>query len=295
MASKNILQSVKEYGRFTGFANLMHKENHTWWGTHTWWVQSLVWLLLLNGIVALLLWVVPATIPTKSLPSDMTQEQREAVEKFQETMDEFQETKDIIALQAFFSLAGLATAIGVAIIGHGAIIGEKQSGTAAWILSKPVSRPMFILSKFTALSINTLLILIGLQSLILYLQIALVRENFLPLLSFLGGVGMLAMHLLFYLSLTLMLGTLFNNRKLVLGIPLVIVFASSIPPLINTIPWLAKVMPWALTASTNLGTSLALALVQQQPLPSLIPIVATALWVVLFIAVAIWRFAREDF
>ena len=295
MASKNILQSVKEYGRFAGFANLMHKENHTWWGTHTWWVQSLVWLLLLNGIVALLLWVVPATIPTKSLPPDMTQEQREAVEKFQETLEEFQETKDIIALQAFFSLAGIATAIGVAIIGHGVIIGEKQSGTAAWILSKPVSRPMFILSKFTALSINTLIILIGLQSLILYLQIALVRENFLPLLSFLGGIGMLAMHLLFYLSLTLMLGTLFNNRKLVLGIPLVIVFASSIPSLINTIPWLAKIMPWALTASTNLGTSLALALVQQQPLPSLIPIVATALWVVLFIAVAIWRFAREDF
>ncbi len=42
----------------------------------------------------------------------------------------------IIALQAFFSLAGIATAIGVAIIGHGAIIGEKQSGTAAFAAYK---------------------------------------------------------------------------------------------------------------------------------------------------------------
>ena len=97
------------------------------------------------------------------------------------------------------------------------------------------------------------------------------------------------------MNLTDYYGRFAGFANLMLGIPLVIVFTSSIPSLINTVPWLAKVMPWALTASTNLGTSLALTLVQQQPLPSLIPIVATALWVVLFIAVAIWRFAREDF
>jgi ABC-type transport system involved in multi-copper enzyme maturation permease subunit len=50
-------------------------------------------------------------------------------------------------LQAFFAISPLFGPIGVAVLAQGAIVGEKQSGTAAWVLSKPVSRSAFILAK----------------------------------------------------------------------------------------------------------------------------------------------------
>jgi hypothetical protein len=43
------------------------------------------------------------------------------------------------------------------------------------------------------------------------------------------------------------------------------------------------------------GSSLAMALVIGQPLPSVTPIIATVLWCVVFTAVAVWRFNRDEF
>ena len=42
-----------------------------------------------------------------------------------------------------------ATAIGIGVIVtvQGAIVGEKELGTAAWVISKPVSRASFIVAK----------------------------------------------------------------------------------------------------------------------------------------------------
>jgi hypothetical protein len=34
---------------------------------------------------------------------------------------------------------------------------------------------------------------------------------------------------------------------------------------------------------------------QGQPLPTTMPIYATAIWIVIFVSVALWRFAREEF
>ena len=62
-------------------------------------------------------------------------------------------------------------AIAVIIIMKDTLVGEKQSGTAAWVLSKPVSRPAFILSKLAANSIGvlaTIVILPGVVAFILY-------------------------------------------------------------------------------------------------------------------------------
>jgi len=53
-------------------------------------------------------------------------------------------------LTVFLKIAGIATAIGVAVLAQDALIAEKHSGTAAWVLSKPVSLSAFILSKVIA-------------------------------------------------------------------------------------------------------------------------------------------------
>ena len=52
MASTTVLQPVKERGWRRGFANLLRKENGEWWRTRRWWLQSLLWLLIINGILA---------------------------------------------------------------------------------------------------------------------------------------------------------------------------------------------------------------------------------------------------
>ncbi len=53
-------------------------------------------------------------------------------------------------------------------------------------------------------------------------------------------------------------------------------------------------MPWNLLDNLTYP-SLALTLVQGQPLPTVVPIIATVAWCLLFIGIAVWRFTREEF
>ena len=123
MSSSNTLQLVNERRWRRGFANLLRKENGMWWGTRRWWVQSLVWLLTLNGFIAFLIWLVPVLDPGGETVSPSE------------------------GLEVFMVFLGFFGAIGVMVLTQGAIVGEKRSGTVAWILSNPVSRSAFILSK----------------------------------------------------------------------------------------------------------------------------------------------------
>ena len=66
-------------------------------------------------------------------------------------------------------------------------------------------------------------------------------------------------------------------------------------PVAALIPALPMIMPWMLP-----GIALTLALGPQAPeappaMAAMVPVVATALWTVVFTAVAIWRFGREEF
>jgi ABC-2 type transport system permease protein len=65
-----------------------------------------------------------------------------------------------MGITIFFAVGGIALAIGAVIMGQEEVLDEKQSGTAAWILSKPVSRTAFIMAKIAANAIGILIILI---------------------------------------------------------------------------------------------------------------------------------------
>ncbi len=288
MSSNDTLYQMNERGYRCGLANLLRKEQRAWWGTRKWWVNALVWLLIVNGIVALLMWGVPALVSGTALNDpNMPEEQKQTVRK---DMAEIEGNRDTFGLQGFFQLAGMATAIGVMIVGQGAIIGEKQSGTAAWVLSCPVSHSAFILSKAIALGISSLVIMIGLQGLVAYLQISLARGSFLPLLPFVGSLGLLGLHLLFYLSLILMLGTLFDSRGPVIGIPMVVLVGQGLMGHLaqSVAPWLSMLLPERLP-------EMALLLAGGQSMPSFVPLTATLLMAVGFILVALWRFKGEEF
>ena len=268
MASASVLQPVKESGWRRGFANLLRKENGEWWHTRRWWTQSLIWLLIVNGILALALWALPIASPEEEFSM-----------------------RD--SLGVFFQVMSQFTVFAVIVITQGALIGEKQSGTAAWIMSAPVSRSAFILAKLVANAIGFLFTIILVQGLVAYVQLSLFDGGPLPLVPYLTLLALVSLILLFYLALTLMLGAFFDTRGPVLGIAIAVAIASMIgisSLFASFLPWLVLVLPDSIPALMTL-------LVTGQPLPDVwpIPIILMSVYSLLFVALAIWRFKREEF
>ncbi len=264
-----------------GLANMSAKEHRAWWRTRRWWLQCLIWLIVLNGLAALAL---------KSVQS----EPEVAIEPRPDMPAPMVETPAVTALIVFLAMTGVAVPISAISIGQDSILGERHSGTAAWVLSKPVSRTAFILGKLIANGLGFLATGIVLPGVIGYLEITILGGAQLPWLPFAGAMGLVYLNLLFYLTLAMMLGTLFNGRGPVLGITLALLIGYQL--ILMLAPWLAEVMPWTLLGSAGQGGSpLAVLLALGQPLPTVAPIIATALWCVLFVVVAIWRFRREEF
>ena len=282
MASNAQLIPVRDAGRLNGFRNLFRRENRQWWGTWQWVIQVGIWLAIVNGILATIMLAVPKIEAAQARAEISAAEAAEAAADVAEN-----------ALMVFFIFSGMAAGTGVVIIAQDALIGEKQSGTAAWVLSKPVSRLSFILSKLGADALGVLVTMVLIQGAVAYLIYRAGTGIALDIPHFLGALGLLYLALFFYLSLTYMLGTLFRSRGPVIGIPLLLVFGNTLN---NMLPFLGKVLPWNLVMDLGPGQpALATALARGLPLPTITPIVGTAALTLVFIAVAIWRFSREEF
>jgi ABC-2 type transport system permease protein len=259
------LQPVAARGWLRGFGNLLRKELGEWWGTRRWWVQLIIWLALLNGITTFMMLEDPAAIGFTPL----------------------EQAHDIV--RTFLVMGAAVTAIGVITTVQGAIVGEKQLGTAAWVMSKPAARPAFILAKAVAHAIGFALTAAAIPAVVFYIEARLVLSMSLAPAPFLAGVALLVLGQLFYLVLTLLLGTIFSSRGPIAGIGLGVllggmVFKGILPSAV------VMLMPWLLPeigSRATLGT----------PLPPnwLVPIIATGCAIVAMTAVAVWRFAREEF
>jgi ABC-2 type transport system permease protein len=254
-----------------GFANLLHNENLEWWGSRRWLKQAGLWLLILNGMVALLLWVVPAVVEVT--PGN----------------DAGQMSYVAMGCQAFFQIGAISLAIGTIILAQGEVIGERQTGITEWILSKPVSRPAYLLSKLVAQSIGIIAIMIGFQSAVAYGLLWLANGDALPLRPFLIGVGGLALHTFFYLTLTMMMGVFAKTRSAVLCVAMGSLFGGMLLP--DIIRQLALITPWSLPDVLR-------QLAMQIPLPfatAFMPILMTAIWPIAFIVAALWKLPRLEF
>ena len=268
MASASVLQPVKESGWRRGFANLLRKENGEWWRTRRWWTQSLIWLLTINGLLAFLIWVLPTIAPEEEIGT-------------------------IEILVAFVQVMTQFPMFAVIVIAQGALIGEKQSGTAAWIMSAPVSRSAFILAKLVANSIGFFVTIILVQGLVAYVQISLYGGGPLPLAPYLALLALLSLYLFFYLALTLMLGAFFDTRGPVLGIAISVAIAS----MLGISSLFASFLPWIVLVLPDSIPGLLTLLVQGEVLPDVwpIPIILMSVYSLLFVTLAIWRFRREEF
>ena len=268
MVEAPALQAVEESGWRRGFANLFRKENDRWWRTSRWMLQTVLWLVVLNGILAMGLWIVPLVRP-------------EAAQGLADN------------LELFTWAVSFCPMFAVIVITHGAIVGEKQSGTAAWILSAPVSRSAFILTKILSNVIGFFVTIIALQGLVAYLQLVLFEGGPVPLGRYLSILGLLALYLFFYLTLTLMLGTFFDASGPVLGIAIAVAVGSMFGiggGLNGFVPGAVWFFPETLT---RMASAMALGVAAPGKWP--VPVVAVSLYSVAFVALAIWRFEREEF
>jgi ABC-2 type transport system permease protein len=264
VAGAEELQPVRERGWRRGFANLLRNEHRQWWGTRKWLVHLALWMVVLNGLI-LLVGVTEGQEANLRTPVYDT------------------------LIQVFFGVGALATGIGVVTTAQGAIVGEKQLGTAAWVLSKPVARSAFVLAKFAAYATGFVALAVVVPSAVFVGESVLLGGRAPELSGFLSGVGLMALHALFYLALALLLGTLFSARGPVSGIALGVLFAGFLPP--NLVPQAVRlVLPWTLKDSA-VGLTLGSAL----PSVWVVPVVATAGWAAAFVGLAVWRFSREQF
>jgi ABC-type transport system involved in multi-copper enzyme maturation permease subunit len=249
-----------------GLGNMLGKEIAAWLRTRRWWVQCLVALLLLNGSLAL------------NLRGGMRVDN---------------------AAMNFLAIAALGVPLAAISLSQDSILGERHSGTAAWVLSKPLRRSAFILAKLIAHGLGVLIAWVVLPGAIAYFQLTAVKGVRLSVPGFAGAMGLDYLNLLFYLTLALMLATLFNGRGPVLGIALAVAWSGPMQfiaqPMQKHVPWLDSILPWRLLMDVGHEGPLAGYLAMGQPVPTETPIVATVLWCVLFVGVAIWRFGREEF
>jgi ABC-2 type transport system permease protein len=265
--SKSDLNQITGGGVLRGFGNLLRNELQQWFGTRRWIIHLLIWVVPINALIAMAM--IENGNSSAGAPGDAPQ----LVEAF----------------QIFFLLGGLATGIGIITAAQGAIIREKQLGTAAWVMSKPASRAAFVLAKFVAYTTAFLLLAVAIPALLLYVQMTLIWHYPQAVLPFALGLAVYTLHFLFYLALTLMLGTLFAARGAVTGIGLSLVVGGLILP--NFLPeWVMSVMPWGFPR-----VAFGLTTGQSLPPPMVTALILTAIWTVLFMVVALWRFGREEF
>ena len=285
MATNSVLQRLHEPRWHKGFANVLRKESRDWWRTRRWWIHLAFWLVVLNLAVAAPLWLQPAEPPAGAALTAEEQAQWEASARV--------ENRVSAGVRTLVDASGLLLLFGVVIGLQNAIIDERVTGTGAWILSKPVSRGSFILAKLAANALAFVVLAVALPWTLAYLQISLALGGLQPILPYVTSMSLIALNLLFWLTLTLMLGAVFNNRGLVLAVPLAALFA--LITLTTRVPALIDFTPLAFILDMPDKRSLVQLAIQAQPLVTIVPIVATIGWMVVFIGIAIWRFEREEF
>jgi len=273
MAGNSAFELVNEQGWQAGLKNLLRAELRRWWKTRTWWVQSLIWI----GVVDLILIMV---ISAGNTPGESAMPLAE-----------------LVLLYGVFG--GMFTAVGVVIQMQGAIVGEKISGTAAWVLSKPVARTAFVLSKLLGNAFGLGVTAILIPGIAAYLILTIGTGERLQALNFIGGMGILCLFALYWLALTLMLGAFFNSRGPVIGIALGLILGQQLilglaanisPKLVDYLPYQLSIPPEGAAAGSVAGN-----LILGVPLPTWAPVYSSVIAIVLFVLLGIWRFRQEEF
>ena len=264
MSGNEVFELVSGTGWSRGLDNMLRSGLARWFKTKTWWIQCLIW----GGLATI--FVSPAVL-LKEPPRLMD------------------------SLIISFVFIGLFPAVGVIILMQDAIVGEKREGTAAWVLSKPLTRPSFVLSKVIANCVGILVTMIIVPFSIAFAILSIGHKSSFFSLGFVGVLGVIFINHYFFLSLTLMLGSFFNSRGPVIGIPLAVLFLQQ--NILYFLPSLGYVLPWNLVEPLGTTNPLVISLTMGTRVQSnhMILLLVIGLEGILFTLISIWRFNQEEF
>lgn len=275
MAANLELQRLNEWDGLRGFNNLFLKESRAWLGTRRWWINALLWPVMMGALVANMVFI--PTFVNMANPEEVANAGGATLYAVS------------LGLSVFFEFGIQVVGIGIIVLCQDLIVDEKQNGVMEWILAKPVARPAYLLAKLFANMVFILLFLVGLPSLLAYGLLSLRMGTPFPWLPFGVGVGIMSLHSLFYLTLTVMLGTFFSSRPPILGLALGVLLGGGL--FAGLAKSLLYITPWSLSKMAALVAS-------SQPVPYellLYPLAATAIWCVVFAMVALANFKRTEF
>ena len=263
-------QMVQERGWQRGLGNLLRGEVSSWFMSSRWWKHLLMWFSIINVMMAIM------TYASKRAAQDGG------------------EGPPILFMYGIFG--GMFVAFGVMIIMQRVIVGEKRSGTAAWVLSKPVTRTAFVVSRLVVNTIAILLTSVVVPGIIVYVTLGTLSDiGWLSPVGFLGALVMVSLHTFFWIALVLMMGTLFERSGGVIAVPMVLYFFLWMGS--GMVPGLVYVSPLLLTFSPDSEQmdSLAMSFMTGGPVFSWVPLISTVVLCAVFIAVAIRRFNHQEF
>ncbi len=255
-------QPIKAGGKFQGLGNLLRTEISRWRHSLSWWLQIFAVLIFANGITIM------AMLSSGGLEG--------------------------IGLMMFPLMAGIYVALSAMTMVQGAIVKEKVEGTAAWVLSKPVTRVAFMSSKFITNFISMTISLVFLPWIVAYLQFNLLGE-IVSLPGTFFAMGIFWLYCMFWLTMALMLGSIFNSRRPVMYVMVTVFFlfiaaGNLIPPAINPLSF------WPGT-TRNLSEGQPLSMIADLLLGDIYinwgPVLFGGSCIV-FLAIAFIRFSKEE-
>lgn len=268
--SSSQLRLVEEQGWKRGFANLLRGEYSAWFQSSKWWKQLILWFSIINLMMVMMLYA-----------------------SGQAAQDGGSGPPTLFMYGIF---GGMFVAFGVMILMQRAIIKEKQSGTAAWVLSKPVTRTAFVISRLAINTIGILITAVIVPGVLFYITLGTLSDfGWLPPLGSLIALLMIIIHTFFWITLVLMMGTLSESSSQVIAVPMTLYFILWMGG--GFLPSLSYISPLLLVFSPDpeLLDSLATSLMTGEPVFSWLPLISTLVLITIFIIVAIRRFNNQEF
>jgi ABC-type transport system involved in multi-copper enzyme maturation permease subunit len=210
----------------------------------------------------------------------------------------------------FFALWGIVLTVTTAAAAQGAVAGEVDDGTAAWLIGMPVGRPAFVVSKvlgavpgvaatvfgagfiaYPVLSFAASKEIIDFTGADLFyaVQSTVLSDGFAALPAFgeyLGLLLRLTLFLLVLVALMVLLGTLFRAQAIVLGLGLVLAIGLFVAGLLD-LPGIVDATPAGLIAGV-------LAAIQSDPAPLAAPLLVSLGWIAVATLLAVARFQRRE-
>ncbi len=188
-----------------GFSTMFRQELSLWWGSGKRWI----WV----GILTLISFVGIPLVIALFIESKMGA----GPEEIWQTL-----------IASFAGLSGFALPLLTIILTAGVISEEMKSGTAEWIISKPISRDSFVLAKLSATFIGIISTSLIMPLIIFYIVSLIVAGTFHNPGPLLVQMLFVAIYMTFLIAATTMISTMISGRGGDIGLAFLVIILQGV-------------------------------------------------------------------